>query len=154
MKGEKVKGKNKKLLFSFTAIGIWVVMLIVLLISSPSLTNLVSTKGGIKLPNGYSDRIADELKDNLKFNSNNTYLAVFHSNTGLTKEDKDNIKKTINNIIENKNDLHITNVLDNFSNPELDSELVSKDNKTIIASLTVNPKGVTTKEIIMELKVN
>lgn len=148
MKGEKIKGKNKKLLFSFTAIGIWVVMLIVLLISSPSLTNLVSTKGGIKLPNGYSDRIADELKDNLKFNSINTYLAVFHSNSELTKEDKDNIKKTINNIIENKKDLHITNVLDNFSNPELDSELVSKDNKTIIASLTVNSKGVTTKEII------
>ncbi|MGL4570800.1 MAG: MMPL family transporter [Clostridium sp.] len=147
MIGSNIKGKNKKIIFSVTALILWGIMVAALLIISPSLTNLVSTKGGIKLPNGYSDRIGEELQNNLKFNSNNTYLAVFHSDNELTKKDKDNIKKTINNISEDKKSIHVTNVLDNFNNPQLDSQLISKDNKTIIAMLTVDPRGATTKEI-------
>ncbi|MEG2194442.1 MAG: MMPL family transporter [Terrisporobacter sp.] len=142
-----MKGKNKKIVFSVIALSLWIIMVTVLLIIAPSLTNLVSTKGGIKLPNGYSDRIGEELRNNLKFNSNNTYLAVFHSDNELTKENKENINKTINNISENKKSIHVTNILDNFNNPQLDSQLISKDNKTIIAMLTVDPSGATTKEI-------
>lgn len=139
--------KNLKKVYSFGILILWCVVALVLVFNSPSLTKLVSVKGGIQLPNDYSSKISSILKDNNKFNSNDSYIAVFHSDNGLNDIDKQNIKNTIENLKHDKDSIYIKSIVDSFDTPELKSQLVSDNNKTIMALITIDPKGAQTNVI-------
>ncbi len=138
---------GKKKILKCIPLFIWIVAIIFLTLTSPSLTKLVSEKGGIQLPNDYSSKVAEQLAKDHGLNSNDSCIAVFHSDSELTDANKENIKHTINNLKNDENNLHISNVLDSFNNPQLKSQMVSKDNKTIIALFTLNSTPEDIKEI-------
>ena len=144
------EGKSKKRLkkfFSFITLILWCVVVLILLFNSPSLSKLVTKKGGIQLPDDYSSKISTLLKENNKFNSNDSYIAVFHSNNGLNESDKENIKNTIEILKKDKSSIYIKSVVDSFDTPQLKSQLVSENNKTIIALITIDPNGAQTNTI-------
>ena len=135
------KGLKKKKYLSLLIIVFWVVLVGVLLFNSPSLSKLVAKKGGIQLPNDYSKKIETLINSNNKFNSDDSYIAVFHNDNGLTEIDKDNIKNTLENLDKDKESVYVKSVTDSFKTSKLKSQLVSSNNKTIMALLTIDPKG-------------
>ena len=144
------EGNSKRSLnnvFSFAILILWGVIALVLVFNSPSLTKLVTAKGGIQLPNDYSSKISSILKNNDKFNSNDSYIAIFHSNNGINEVDKENIKNTIETLKRDKDSIYIKSIVNSFDTPELKSQLVSDNDKTIMALITIDPKGAQTKEI-------
>ena len=84
---------NKPL--SFFILILWCAVVAFLFLTAPSLSKLVSEKGGIQLPDDYSSKISDILQSDNKFNSKDSYIAVFHSSNKLTDENLKNIKDTI-----------------------------------------------------------
>lgn len=143
---------GKKKILKCIPVFIWIVAIIFLTLNSPSLTKLVSEKGGIQLPNDYSSKVAEQLSKDNALNSNDSCIAVFHSDSELTNADKENIKQTINNLKNDENNLHISNVLDSFNNPQLKSQMVSQDNKTIIAQFTLDSTPENINQIITTLQ--
>lgn len=94
-----------------------------------------------------------------KSNSNNSsglnanqYIAVFNVPTGLTESDIKNISNTLSNVSKNKSKLHISSITDCFSNTALKPQMISKNNKTILAIFNINSKG--TKGSIIRKEVN
>ncbi|MGG5460733.1 MMPL family transporter [Clostridium sp. B9] len=136
---------NKK--FSFLILIIWCMVVGFLLITAPSLSKLVSEKGGIQLPNDYSSKISDILNSNNQFNSNDSYIAVFHSDSKLTAENLSNIKNTINRLKDNKNIDYVQSITNSFDTPQLKSQLNSSNGETIIALMTIDPKGASVSKI-------
>ena len=131
----------------FLILIIWCILIAFLLLTAPSLSKLVSEKGGIQLPNDYSSKISDILESDNKFNSNDSYIAVFHSENTLTDENLKNIKATIERLKSEENKDYIQSINDSFDTPQLKNQLNSKNGKTIIALMTINPKGASVSEI-------
>lgn len=144
---QKGEHNGKKKILKCIPLIIWIVAIIFLTLTSPSLTKLVSEKGGVQLPNGYSSKVAEQLAKDHGLNSNDSCIAVFHSDSELTSANKENIKQTVNNLKNDESNLHISNVLDSFNNPQLKSQMVSKDNKTIIVLFTLNSTPENIKDI-------
>lgn len=82
----------------------------------------------------------------------NQYIAVFNVPTGLSKTDEDNIKNTLSKVSKNAKELHISSITDCFSNTALKPQMISKNNKTIIAIFNINPNGV--KGSVIRKEVN
>lgn len=129
---------NKPL--SFFILIIWCAVVAFLFLTAPSLSKLVSEKGGIQLPDDYSSKISDILQSDNKFNSKDSYIAVFHSSNKLTDENLKNIKDTIDRLKSKENSDYIQSINDSFDTPQLKNQLNSENGKTIIALMTVNPK--------------
>ena len=129
---------NKPL--SFFILIIWCAVVAFLFFTAPSLSKLVSEKGGIQLPDDYSSKISDILQSDNKFNSKDSYIAVFHSSNKLTDENLKNIKDTIDRLKSKENSDYIQSINDSFDTPQLKNQLNSENGKTIIALMTVNPK--------------
>lgn len=149
---QKGEHNGKKKILKCIPLLIWIVAIIFLTVVSPSLTKLVSEKGGVQLPNGYSSKVAEQLAKDHGLDSNDSCIAVFHSDSELTSANKENIKQTVNNLKNDENNLHISNVLDSFNNPQLKSQMVSKDNKTIIVLFTLNSTPENLKDIRAKLE--
>ncbi|NEZ44218.1 MMPL family transporter [Paenibacillus alvei] len=120
----------------------WIAVAVILAIAAPSLSELVKEHGTISGPEGYSStqaiRILDEVSSS-KGNAHETNLAlVFHNPNGLTEKDTKDIQHAIQLLNQNKGALHLVSMLEPFGQPELKDKLISKDNKTVLASLSVS----------------
>lgn len=139
---------------------VWAAALAILLITAPNMNQLVRDKGSYALPNNYSTSIAETLQKQLQGKNNgSTYLAVFHSDSGLTAENMAAIKNTLQKIKNEQGKLHMTGVTDSFDNAALKSTLLSKNNKTLMVAFQIEKnKNLTTREvrsaIDSELKTN
>jgi RND superfamily putative drug exporter len=130
----------------------WIVALVVLLFIAPNMANLVREKGELKLPDGYPSTIANDLqKKHNPDSKGEAYIAVYTSSTKLSNQDLTNIEKSIDSIKADKKDLHVTEVLDSFDTPELKNQFLSKDGKTLVASLTVDAGDTPVKQIRSDL---
>ncbi|EGT3616860.1 MMPL family transporter [Clostridium perfringens] len=136
---------NKQL--SFFILILWCAIVAFLFSTAPSLSKLVSEKGGIQLPNDYSSKISEILQENNQFNSNDSYIAVFHSDSKLTDENLKNIKSTIDKLKSEKNNDYIESINDSFDTPQLKSQLNSSNGETIMALMTIDPKGASVSTI-------
>lgn len=128
---------------------VWVATLVVLLITAPNMNQLVRDKGSYALPSDYSSSIAATLQKKLQAaNGGTTYMAVFHSDTGLTAENMKAIKNTLQRIKNEKAKLHIASVTDSFDNAGLKSTLLSKNKKSLMAAFQIEKnKSLTTREV-------
>lgn len=134
--------------FRWPLLVIWLVLLFGLIFTAPSMSDLVREKGEIKLPDGYPSQLATELQKKHNPDSDGeTYLAVYTSKEKLTKTDKKKIENSLDAIKKDQEELHVTDVLDSFDQKELADKFVSKDGKTIVASLTVDAKETPVKTI-------
>lgn len=118
-------------------LGIWIAGMIALILTSPDMSALVQEKGSYALPDNYSTSQANRLEKQFSGKDTTIYVAVFHSNKGLSNNDLSAIKQTLQRVKENKNALKISSVTDSFDHKELQDQFLSKNKKTLMAALEV-----------------
>lgn len=119
----------------------WIVIAVGLFMAAPNMAELVREKGQITVPDEYSSTLAGEIMADVakqEGGGNETQVAlVFHSEKKLTAEDMNEAERAIQ-ILEKDKDLGITEILTHFNEESLKDQLVSKDGKSILTSITLN----------------
>lgn len=138
-----IKGK-------WVVIAAWIAIVIGLFLLAPSMADLVREKGQISVPEGYSSSLATEILEDVQNQENakdETDVAlVFHNEKGLTEHEISEAEKAINLLEDNKK-LGVSSILTHFHEESLKDQLVSKDGKTILASVTVTWNDREAKEL-------
>lgn len=133
----------------------WIAAVVILLFTAPNMADLVREKGQLDVPDGYSSTEAQQILDQIDKQSgteNTTSIAlVFHNKDGLTKKDVKEAKQAVKQLEKKKEKLGIKNILTHFNNEELKDQLVSKDGKAILVSLSVELKDRTAQELSDDL---
>lgn len=132
-------------------IGIWIIAAAALMLTAPSLSELVREKGNLTVPDDYSSSRAAAILEEFgadKGNPHETSIAlVYHNPDGITAAQKDEIKQSIQLLTSEAKKLDIISILDPFGIPELQEKLVAKDGKTIMTSITVDTSNQEFKDI-------
>lgn len=115
-----------------------------MVVTMPNMDKLVKEKGKITIPNTEQSSIADKMIKEMDKEGVEKYevIAVFNSDnkTALTTEQKEEITKTINALQNEKEQLGIKEVVSHLDNKELEKQLVSKDNTTILTQISIDKK--------------
>ena len=123
---------------------LWIVITITMIVTMPNMDKLVKEKGHITIPNTEQSSIADNMIKEMNKDGTEKYdiIAVFNSGskTALTTEQKKEITKTINALQNEKEQLGINEVVSHLDNKDLEKQLVSKDNTTILTQISVDKK--------------
>ncbi|MCI1881596.1 MAG: MMPL family transporter [Sporolactobacillus sp.] len=118
-------------------LGVWIIGLIALILTSPDMGALVREKGSYALPDSYSTSQASKLEKQFSGKDTTAYVAIFHSDNGLSAGELQAIKRTLHNVKDNKDSLKIESVTDSFDHQELKDQFLSKNKKTLMAALEV-----------------
>ncbi|MEH7523904.1 MMPL family transporter [Bacillus sp. JJ1503] len=120
----------------------WIAIAAGLLMSAPNMADLVREKGQITVPDEYSSSLAGKIMDDVRKQEgggDETSVAlVFQNDKKLSKEDITEAEKAINLLKDNEKELGITDILTHFDEESLKDQLVSKDGKSILASVTIS----------------
>lgn len=120
---------------------LWIAAAVLLLITAPSMSDLVREKGDITVPKGYSSSTAAEMLADVadaKDGEQATQIAlVFHAEQGLTGEDKEEVKQALSGLRDTMTEMGIVSITDPFTTPEAADKMISKDGRTILTSLSV-----------------
>ncbi|HHK5535918.1 TPA: MMPL family transporter [Bacillus mobilis] len=123
---------------------LWIVITITMIVTMPNMDKLVKEKGHITIPNTEQSSIADKMIREMDKDGTEKYdvIAVFNSGSkaALTTEQKDEIIKTINALQNEKEQLGIKEVVSHLDNKDLEKQLVSKDNTTILTQISIDKK--------------
>lgn len=115
----------------------WVILITVLMITQPNMSQLVRDKGTAEVPAGYPSSTAAQLLDQWQkqdSSAGSTSAAlVFYDKNGLTAQDKNEIKQGIENLKKQKSEIGIKDITNIFDQPALKKQLISKNNKTMLA---------------------
>lgn len=128
--------------FKWLVLLIWVIAIGLLVFTAPSMSQLVSKKGQPDIPKGYSSSTATDILNQMHekegTGDTSSVALVFNDKKGLSKKEISEVKQAVNEIKENKKKLGITEVTTHFDQPDLKDQLVSKNGKTILVSLSIN----------------
>ncbi|KAA6465760.1 MMPL family transporter [Bacillus cereus] len=123
---------------------LWIVITITMVVTMPNMDKLVKEKGKITIPNTEQSSIADKMIKEMDKEGVEKYeiIAVFNSGNkaALTDEQKKEITKTINALQNEKEQLGIKEVVSYLDNKDLEKQLVSKDNTTILTQISIDKK--------------
>lgn len=123
---------------------LWIVITITMIVTMPNMDKLVKEKGHITIPNTEQSSIADKMIREMDKDGTEKYeiIAVFNSGNkaALTTEQKEEIIKTINALQNEKEKLGIKEVVSHLDNKDLEKQLISKDNTTILTQISVDKK--------------
>ncbi|KAA0784215.1 MMPL family transporter [Bacillus wiedmannii] len=123
---------------------LWIFITITMIVTMPNMDKLVKEKGHITIPNTAQSSIADKMIKEMDKDGTEKYdvIAVFNSGskTALTTEKKEEITKTINALQNEKEQLGIKEVVSHLDNKDLEKQLVSKDNTTILTQISIDKK--------------
>ncbi|WP_182812933.1 MMPL family transporter [Bacillus sp. ME78] len=123
---------------------LWIVITITMVVTMPNMDKLVKGKGKITIPNTEQSSIADKMIKEIDKEGVEKYeiIAVFNSGNkaALTDEQKKEITKTINALQNEKEQLGIKEVVSHLDNKDLEKQLVSKDNTTILTQISIDKK--------------
>ncbi|MGD6891994.1 MMPL family transporter [Bacillus mobilis] len=123
---------------------LWIVITITMIVTMPNMDKLVKEKGHITIPNTEQSSIADKMIREMDKDGTEKYdvIAVFNSGSkaALTTEQKDEIIKIINALQNEKEQLGIKEVVSHLDNKDLEKQLISKDNTTILTQISVDKK--------------
>lgn len=123
---------------------LWIVITITMVVTMPNMDKLVKEKGKITIPNTKQSSIADKMMKEMDKEGVEKYeiIAVFNSGNkaALTDEQKKEITKTINALQNEKEQLGIKEVVSHLDNKDLEKQLVSKDNTTILTQISIDKK--------------
>lgn len=123
---------------------LWIVITITMVVTMPNMDKLVKEKGKITIPNTEQSSIADKMIKEMDKEGVEKYeiIAVFNSGNkaALTDEQKKEITKTINALQNEKVQLGIKEVVSHLDNKDLEKQLVSKDNTTILTQISIDKK--------------
>ncbi|PGW50821.1 MMPL family transporter [Bacillus thuringiensis] len=123
---------------------LWIVITITMVVTMPNMDKLVKEKGKITIPNTEQSSIADKMIKEMDKEGVEKYeiIAVFNSGNkaALTDEQKKEITKTINALQNEKEQLGIKEVVSHLDNKDLEKQLVSRDNTTILTQISIDKK--------------
>jgi len=129
----------------------WIAIVAGLLLSAPNMADLVREKGQISVPDEYSSTLAGKIMDDVRKEEGGGDEAqvalVFHNDKKLTSEDIKEAERAIRILEEQKDELGITEVLTHFNEESLKDQLVSKDGKSVLASISVSWNDREPKEV-------
>jgi putative drug exporter of the RND superfamily len=125
----------------------WIAVVAGLFLSAPNMAELVREKGEIKVPDGYSSTLAQEIMDEVNDENGSQVALVFHNEKKLTADEIKEVEKAIRILEDNKAELGITELISHFYEKALEEQLVSKDGQSILASVTVDFKDRTATEV-------
>ncbi|MED1410644.1 MMPL family transporter [Bacillus paramycoides] len=123
---------------------LWTVITITMIVTMPNMDKLVKEKGQITIPKTEQSSIADKMIKKMDKDGVEKYeiIAVFNSGSkkALTNEQKEEITKTITALQNEKEQLGIKDIVTHLDNKDLEKQLVSKDNTTILTQISVDKK--------------
>ncbi|WP_142322827.1 MMPL family transporter [Bacillus paramycoides] len=123
---------------------LWIVITITMIVTMPNMDKLVKEKGQITIPKTEQSSIADKMIKKMDKDGVEKYeiIAVFNSGSkkALTNEQKEEITKTITALQNEKEQLGIKDIVTHLDNKDLEKQLVSKDNTTILTQISVDKK--------------
>jgi putative drug exporter of the RND superfamily len=125
----------------------WIAVVAGLFMAAPNMAELVREKGEIKVPDGYSSTLAQEIMDEVNDENGSQVALVFHNEKKLTADEIKEVEKAIRILEDNKAKLGITELISHFNEKSLEEQLVSKDGQSILASVTVDFKDRTATEV-------
>lgn len=121
---------------------VWILVAAGMFMAAPNMADLVREKGQITVPDEYSSTIAGNIMEEVrkqKGGGDETQVAlVFHSEKKLTQAEINEAEKAIRKLEKNRDQIGITNILTHFNEESLKEQLVSKDGKSILSSVTVS----------------
>jgi putative drug exporter of the RND superfamily len=132
---------------------VWAALVVLLVVTAPSMAVLVREKGGISLPDGYPSTLATQMEERhqTKAEDELSLVLVFHNPEGLTAKDKEETGKAVQLLKASADKLGITGVMSPADSKELEAQMVAKDNKTTLAMINVKANGRDTAEMRQEL---
>ncbi|MFD0051826.1 MMPL family transporter [Actinomycetes bacterium NPDC127524] len=134
----------------------WIAAAAVLMGLAPNMADLVSEKGQLSIPDTYSSAMANKIMKDISDDDESQVALVFHSKSKLSAADLADIEQGINKLESDKSKLGINDITTHFKEKSLKDQLVSKDGKTILASLSMNmgnrDRKETSKALYKELK--
>ncbi|CAM3789028.1 MMPL family transporter [Mesobacillus zeae] len=133
----------------------WIVLAVGLFMLAPDMAGLVREKGQVDVPEGYSSRLAGEIMENVQKQEGGKDVSsaalVFHDGKKLSSVEIKEAEQAIRELERNKEELGITEILTHFNEKNLKDQLVSKDGKSILASISFNWNDREPKEVSEEL---
>lgn len=121
---------------------VWILVAAGMFMAAPNMADLVREKGQITVPDEYSSTLAGNIMEEVRKQEgggDETQVAlVFHSEKKLTQAEISEAEKAIRKLEKNRDQIGITNILTHFNEESLKEQLVSKDGKSILSSITVS----------------
>jgi putative drug exporter of the RND superfamily len=125
----------------------WIAVVTGLFMAAPNMAELVREKGEITVPEGYSSTLAEEIMEEVNEKNGSQVALVFHNEKKLTANEIKEVEKAISQLEDHKEELGITEILSHVNEETLEEQLVSKDGKSILTSVTVDFKDRTPTEV-------
>ena len=137
---------SKVFRFSWVSAVLWVSLLVLSLLVMPDIGQLVREKGQATVGSSYSYTIANNILKKLDSDSgpdvNKIDVALVYVNPNkLTDLDKMNIKARLGVVKQDTDTYHILSTLNPLDNPDMSEMLISKDETTLLVSLSVDKAG-------------
>ncbi|WP_110926191.1 MMPL family transporter [Bacillus massiliglaciei] len=125
------------------SLAVWVLLTVVLVMAMPDLDRLVKEKGQVTILDTAQSAAADKmLKEMDRGGQGDTYdlIAVFNSGSdaALTEKDQEQIASIVKNLKSKEKELGITKISSHLDNENLEKQLVSKDQTTILTQLSID----------------
>lgn len=134
---------------------LWIIVTIIIVATMPNLDQLVREKGQIAIPESAQSSLAEDMLNQMDEESGERYqiIAVFNSGNdqALTEEQKEEVEKIINELINIQSQLGIKDIVTHLDNEQTENQLISKDKTTILAQLSVEKNDREISEVAKEL---
>ncbi|MEQ6388946.1 MMPL family transporter [Bacillaceae bacterium S4-13-58] len=124
----------------------WIAVTAVLVTTAPNMANLVSEKGELEVPEGYSSTLASEILAEVQDGEETTVALVFHEEDGKAL-DMAMVEEAIQRLEDNKDKLGIASITTHFDQAELEGQLVTEDKDTVLASISIDIQERDPKEV-------
>jgi RND superfamily putative drug exporter len=131
---------------------LWAVVTAVLTWFTPNLDHIINQRGNMTIEQSYPSQVAQKMIDSMSSTKGDTGLLVFYDKNTLSGQDLNAIKAALKDIKGSEDSLGITGIVDSFDVPDAKSQMVSKDNTTMIAQFTYEKNGRDTQVIVNELE--
>ncbi|MBO8157533.1 MAG: MMPL family transporter [Bacillaceae bacterium] len=120
---------------------LWIAFALGLFLFGPDLSQLVREKGDIDIPDGTSAKLAEEWLNEFESSETDDTVSgalVFHNPDGLSNPEKDEVRQAIETLKTEQKNLGLTNIMAFYEYPELEDQLVSKNETTIIVPFSAD----------------
>jgi putative drug exporter of the RND superfamily len=138
--------------FRWAILALWITASIVLTFFMPNLNYIINERGTSTIDKSYPSQVAQEMIDNMTDKKGKTGLIVFYDKDKLSQKGMDSIKDGLQSLKDDQNKLGITGIVNVFDVPSAKSQLVSKDETTMLAQFTYENNGRDIQTIVNEIE--
>ncbi|MCH5586616.1 MMPL family transporter [Shimazuella sp. AN120528] len=134
---------------------LWIMVTALILTTMPNLNQLVKEKGQVTTPKTEQSYIANEMLKQMDKKGGEKYdvIAVFSSGSkkALTSKQKAEIASAIHKLKTQQKQLGINEIVSHLDSKEIEKQLVSKDNTTILTQISIDKKQGDISKVAKEL---